>query len=366
MGPDWRSGFDLCPDGILFLDDKGTIVNCNAAALELFGYHREILLGKDFVTTLLSPDFRQTKLSFSPPNPSPSWTDSSRVCALKKNGGTFLIELLLVQSRDPHETVAVAFIRNGPGEPPAKDSIQENEGLKTELQTRTAQLEAITRELEAFSYSVSHDLRAPLRAIDGFSRIIEEDFSSVLDPEAQRLLKSIRANSVKMGKLLDDLLEFSRTGREALKPTTIRMMEMVTAVWGEIKTRKPEWQVELDLKPLPPVFGDPALIRKVWWHLLSNALKFSHQKDQPRVEVGFRQNGNEKFFYVSDNGIGFDPKFSSRLFGVFQKLHPPADFEGNGIGLAIVRRILARHEGKIWAEAEVQRGAIFYFNLPED
>jgi signal transduction histidine kinase len=239
-----------------------------------------------------------------------------------------------------------------------------NEELEQRVQQRTAQLEAANRELESFSYSVSHDLRAPLRAIDGFSRILLKDHTGALTDEGQRFLDIIRTNTQKMGQLIDDLLAFSRLGRREMKAAALDMGTLVREAVGELQDTLGDRTVQWDLKPLPAARADRALIHQVWINLLGNALKFTRHRETAVIEVGCRPEGDENIYYVKDNGVGFDMQYAPKLFGVFQRLHREEEFEGTGVGLALVQRIVQRHGGRTWAEGEVGRGATFYFSLP--
>jgi two-component system, sensor histidine kinase and response regulator len=233
-----------------------------------------------------------------------------------------------------------------------------------ELQAKNAELLAINEELEGFSYSISHDLRAPLRALSAYSKMLEEDYAQVLDTEGKRLLDNIHANAKKMGTLVDDLLAFSKLGRKELKKSRIEMEDLVNGVIHEIDQTAPHKAV-IDVKPLPPAYGDPVLLTQVWFNLISNAIKYSAKRDQPAIEIGSSVQDDETTYYIKDNGAGFDMKYAHKLFGVFQRLHNPKEFTGTGIGLAIVQRVINRHGGTIWCEAEVDKGAAFYFKLPE-
>ncbi len=222
-----------------------------------------------------------------------------------------------------------------------------------------------TAELEAFSYSVSHDLRAPLRAIDGFSRILMEDHADKLDAECARLLGIIHANTRNMGQLIDDLLAFSRLGRQPMRATHINMTELAKAVFDELTSTLPERRPQLNVRPLPPTSGDPTMIRQVVVNLLSNAIKFTGSCDTAVIEIGHTADEGGGNYYVKDNGVGFDMRYVDKLFGVFQRLHTADEFEGTGVGLAIVQRIVQRHRGRVWAEGQVGGGATVYCALPE-
>ena len=233
----------------------------------------------------------------------------------------------------------------------------------SELEQRTVQLELANKELESFSYTVSHDLRTPLRAVDGFARIFEEDYGDKVDGEGRRLLGVIRDSSQRMGTLIDDLLAFSMLGRQALHPVELDMGALAGEAWAELVDASPATFL---LAPLARARGDRALLRQVWSNLLSNALKYSAKRPAPVITVTSERREDELVYCVADNGAGFDPRYYAKLFGVFQRLHAASEFAGTGVGLATVQRIVARHGGRVWAESEVGAGAKFYFSLPLD
>ena len=241
---------------------------------------------------------------------------------------------------------------------------QLNSDLETRVQQRTAELQVTNKELESFSYSVSHDLRAPLRAVDGFSRKILAGYGDQLDDEGRRLLQVVRDNAQRMGQLIDDLLSFSRMGRREMAMQPLDMDAMVNAVVNELCQAEPQRAIEFVVLPLPPADGDTAMLRQVWLNLLGNAVKFSRRRPLAHIEVGGRAEGREIIYWVTDDGAGFDVQFSDKLFGVFQRLHRQDEFEGTGVGLAIAQRILQRHHGRIWGEGEPDAGATFRFALP--
>jgi PAS domain S-box-containing protein len=243
---------------------------------------------------------------------------------------------------------------------------QLNEELEQRVVERTAQLEAANKELEAFSYSVSHDLRAPLRAMDGFSRILVDEYASQLPSEAARYLKTIRESSQQMRHLIDDLLSFSRLSRQPLNKQTISTNDLVRQALQSLNVEQQGRLIEISMGALPPCRGDPSLLRQVWINLISNALKFTREQAVARIEVGcLTQEDGAQVFFVKDNGVGFDMRYADKLFGVFQRLHRAEEYEGTGVGLAIVQRIIHRHGGRVWADGEVERGATFYFTLPQ-
>lgn len=239
-----------------------------------------------------------------------------------------------------------------------------NETLEERILARTEELERVNSDLESFSYSVSHDLRAPLRAVDGYSRIIEEDYSKVLDAEGHRLLGVIRREARRMGLLIDDLLTFSRVGRQHLSHSMIDMRRLFVDALPAIRASRPDRQVDLSVGDLPPAFGDVGALRQVIVNLLSNAAKYAKPDGVIRIEVGSQTESGQTVYSVRDYGVGFDMKYAGKLFGVFQRLHPHDAFEGTGVGLAIVQRIVAAHGGRAWAHAEPGAGATFFFTLP--
>lgn len=238
-----------------------------------------------------------------------------------------------------------------------------NHQLEQMVTDRTLELEASNKELEAFSYSVSHDLRAPLRSIHGYATILEEEFSPIFNDEGKRLIRTILRNSKHMGHLIDDLLAFSRLGRRELTKIEISVQEMVANIVEDHKTIEGNRPMEITVKKLPNALADSTTLRQVWVNLVSNALKYSRHKEKSIIEIGAFEKDNSVIYYVQDNGAGFDMQYYDKLFGIFQRLHSQNEFEGTGVGLAIVQRIVAKHGGKVWAEAKLKEGATFFFTL---
>ncbi len=247
----------------------------------------------------------------------------------------------------------------------AIDNARLVEGLERRVAERTYELETANRELEAFAYSVSHDLRSPLRAIEGFSKVLEEDHGTALDADAQRTIGVIRKNTRRMSQLIDDLLRLSRLGARALEPIVlVEMRELIDSVVANLNLTEAR-PVEVRIAELPPARGNVDLLHQVWINLLSNAVKYSRKKPQTIVEISGTAEAGEVRYTVTDRGAGFDPKLADKLFGVFQRLHSDADFEGTGVGLALVQRIVARHGGRVWADGRLGEGATFGFALPD-
>ncbi len=241
-----------------------------------------------------------------------------------------------------------------------------NESLEERVRDRTAQLESANRELESFSYSVSHDLRAPLRHINGFIEILQEKHISQLDEKGIRYLKIISDSATKMGVLIDELLDFSRTGRKELKKKAFDPNKIIDTVRnelsGEIERRDITWKID----DLPEIYADPNMLKLVFQNLIHNSLKYTRKKDRAIIQIGYhKSHKNEIEIFIKDNGVGFDMQYADKLFGIFQRLHRADEFEGTGIGLANTKRIISRHNGRIWGEAELNKGATFYFTLPK-
>jgi PAS domain S-box-containing protein len=231
------------------------------------------------------------------------------------------------------------------------------------IEKHAQQLEALNKELEAFSYSVSHDLRAPLRAIDGYIHILEEDFGPAFDDEGKKLLRSVQRNARRMGTLIDDLLEFAKLGRKPIEKTEIDMNSLVQEVLADLGSFT-NHHAEIKVGELHAIQGDYSLMKQVMMNLVSNAVKYSSKKEYPVIDISSRIEGNMAVFTVTDNGAGFDMQYATKLFGVFQRMHNQGDFEGTGIGLATVQRLIAKHGGSIHVEAAVDKGAKFWFKIP--
>jgi len=353
---------DIAPGAIIAHDFEGRILYANQRAADMHGCSAQ-----EFMTLNLHEIDTSESAELIPDRMSAiiaQGEDSFEVLHRRKDGSTYPGQVYAKKIAWANEPAILSITTDLTERKQAEEEIHQlNAELERRVQERTAQLEAANRELESFSYSVSHDLRAPLRAIDGFSRILCQDYAGQLPDEARLLLDHVRASASRMGTLIDDLLKFSRLGRQ---PIRTEAMDMSMIVQTALETLLPEkgQPPPITIHPLPSVQGDPSLLTQVWVNLLSNAIKYSRQRADARIEIGCRaQAGEPDIFYIQDNGVGFDMRYADKLFGVFQRLHSESEFEGTGVGLALVNRIITRHGGRVWAEAEPDKGAVFYFTL---
>lgn len=244
-------------------------------------------------------------------------------------------------------------------------NLNEKEEARLTLQKANDDVMKLNRELESFTYSVSHDLRAPLRSVNGYANVLLEDYGDQLSDDAKKTIGVIARNGQRMGELIDDLLDFSRLGRKDIVKTVISMEATVHQVIDEIKeSRYYTSNASIDIKTLPDANADSSMIKQVWYNLISNAIKYSGKTPNPTIEIGSFIKGEDVCYYVKDNGVGFDMAYVNKLFNIFQRLHKQEEFEGTGVGLALIKRIIDRHEGHVWAESELGKGATFFFSLP--
>ncbi len=333
---------------VAITDPKGIINYVNDNFCKISGYSREELIGQDhrIISSGFHPKEFIRDLWVTIAN-GKIWRGDLKNRA--KDGTYYWVD-----------TTIIPFLNNQ-GKPYQYVAIRAE---ITQRKKAEEQLLRVNQELEAFTYSVSHDLRAPLRGIVGFTSILEEDYSSKLDDEARRITSVIKNSTTKMGHLIDDLLAFSRMGRQEIIKTGIHTSVMVKEMIAELNRQHKGHPVEWVVHPLPDVKGDINLIRQVWVNFISNAVKYSGKNEKPCIEIGSFTKDGQTVFFVKDNGVGFDKQYGDKLFKVFQRLHSADEFEGTGVGLAIVEKIISKHGGKVWAEGEVNKGASFYFSLP--
>ncbi|MCL4461069.1 MAG: CHASE3 domain-containing protein [Nitrospirae bacterium] len=364
-GDEIRDLYDYAPCGYHSVDENGTFLRINETELEWLGYRREEIEGVKSIFDLVCPEdqsrYREVFQGMLRGEP----VRDLRLRFVRKDGSLLPVLLNASVLRD----VSGKFLSTRGVLLDMTEKLGDEEkilDLNRTLLERNIQLEVTNGELEGFSYSVSHDLRAPLRAIDGFSRILEDDYAGKLDAEGERVIGVIRNNTRKMSNLIDDLLAFSRMGKKAFSWTLVDMNELVREILsGILSARENETAVEVFTSDLPPAWGDRTLLTQVWTNLLSNAVKFSGKSDKPSVHVDGTTESEEIVYTVRDNGVGFDMQYYEKLFKVFQRLHSQAEFPGTGVGLAIVQRVISRHGGQVWGESVPGEGATFHFSLPK-
>jgi PAS domain S-box-containing protein len=358
--------YNNAPCGYHSLDTDGLIVRINDTELSWLGYSRAEMIGKIKFSDLLTPASLQTFKQNFPGFKERGWVNDLFFELVRKDGSILpvLLSATAVNDAEGRYLMSRSTMIDYSDRIHAEQAIQK---LNASLERRSAELESSNRELEAFAYSVSHDLRSPLRAIDGFSRILLEDYNDKLDEEGKRVLNIIRTNTSKMDHLISDLLALSRVSRIELHLSLIDMGTLANSIYSELAS--PEIQEKFTfsistVSAIPVSYGDPTLLRQVWSNLLSNAIKYTLPKEERSIEVGGYVNEGMNVYYVKDNGVGFNPEYTHKLFGVFQRLHRADEFEGTGVGLAIVQRIIHRHGGLVWAEGKIGQGATFYFSIP--
>ena len=360
----YRRLFESALDGILILDaETGMVDDVNPYLVNLLGYSHDQFMGKALWDLGFFNDIVENENKFAElrekeyvryENMPLETADGRRIDV------EFISNVYLVNGIK----VIQCNIRDVSARKRAEDAVKQlNADLEHRVAERTSELEVANKELESFSYSVSHDLRAPLRAVDGFAHALLDDFGPQLPEEGQRYVLTIRDGARKMGKLIDDLLSFSRFGRTALRKENVDTRNLVLAALAELEGQHEGRRIDLRIGDLPECHGDPSLLKQVWLNLLSNAFKYTRKRDTSAVEIGCDTTAEGNVYFVRDNGTGFDMQYAGKLFGVFQRLHRAEDFEGTGVGLAIVQQIIQRHGGRVWAYAKEDQGATFYFTL---
>jgi PAS domain S-box-containing protein len=362
----YRSLVELSPDALFVqIDDK--IVFINTAGVKLLGAQKARDIIGRAPLGFIHPDDRkriQQRVRKLYDEHKPLHFTEHRI--LRLDGTAIDVEMAASPLVFEGKAAAQVILHDITDRKRAEEEIRRlNLELEQRVVERTTELETANKELEAFSYSVSHDLRAPLRHIEGFVEILRSTKAQTLDEEGQRHLQTIADSSRQMGKLIDDLLSFSRTTRVELRKVQVSLDDLIRSVLHEMEPDVKDRNIEWHIGELPQVEGDPALLRQVFYNLIGNALKYTRTRGGTKIDIGSTRVDNEIVVFVKDNGVGFDPRYAQKLFGVFQRLHRASEFEGTGIGLANVRRIITRHGGRTWAESELDKGATFFFSLPQ-
>jgi PAS domain S-box-containing protein len=361
-----RSLIESNVDALMTTDLQGIITDINKQMEALTGCTRDELIGAPFKGCFTDPERAEAGLRLML---SGTKVSDYELTARARDGKETVVSYnaTTFHDRDRRLQGVFAAARDITERRKAEETIRQlNADLEQRVNERTVQLKAANLELEAFSYSVSHDLRTPLRAIDGYSQVVLDKFGPQLPDDGRRYLQTIRAGAQKMGALIDDLLTFARLNRQELTKRLFDTGLLVRSALEELGSPWPDRRVEVRVGVLSASCGDPALLKQVWLNLLSNALKYTHKREVAVIEIGCTQTNGAETFFVRDNGTGFDMRYADKLFGVFQRFHRAEDYEGTGVGLAIVQRIIHRHGGRVWAEAAVDRGATFYFTLEKE
>jgi PAS domain S-box-containing protein len=359
----FRNLLESAPDAMVIVDKAGQIQLVNAQTEKVFGYSREELVGCN-VELLMPRRFHERHI-----RDREAYSESPHARAMglglelfgrRKDGSEFPVEISL----SPLQTSEGALISSAVRDVSLRRRTEEQiRKLNAELKQKVTELSLVNRELESFSYSVSHDLRAPLRHIDGFTRILIEEHAAEFSGEAKGYLDRVLKAVTHTGQLVDDLLNLARIGRKEIDRKTVALTNIVRQAMASVPVEKERGEIEWRIEPLPEVNCDPGLMELVFTNLLANAVKFTRTRQFAVIEVGSLHNDGADIFFVRDNGVGFDPKYADKLFGVFQRLHRQEEFEGTGVGLATVQRIIHRHGGEVWAESELGRGTTFFFTL---
>lgn len=342
--------YNYAPCGYHSLDEHANILEINQTELNWLGYTLDELKGKRKFTEFITPESLQVFKDTFPEFKRKGVISDLEFEMVRKDGSTFPVVISATTVLDHKGN----FLRS-------RSTVFDNTARKAAEE----KARLLAKELEAFSYSVSHDLRAPLRSIDSYARILEEDYDDKLDTEAKRVINIITRNANRMGQLIDDLLDFSKMGRKDLMKASVDMDKLINEIL-ESQIPAVHQKIELKLDSLGLARADMSMMKQVWINLISNAIKYSNKKEVSRIEIGKRYFDTETHFYIKDNGVGFDMRYANKLFEVFQRLHKVQEFEGTGVGLALVKRIVTRHGGKVWAEAAFNQGATFYFSLPNN
>lgn len=351
-------------DAIIGKDLNGLIVSWNQGAERMFGYSVDEAVGRN-ISLIYPPEHVHDEIEIMNRLKNGDRIEHKETVRVAKSGKCVdvLVTISPIKDRFGRVVGASKIARDITARKRAEQHVQK---LNGELRNRIAELAASNKELEAFSYSVSHDLRSPLRHIDGFSRLLIEGYGADLPPEAQRYLNRIHEGTCKMGQLIDELLSLARVGRQEMRVQVTGLKSLVDEVVRDLKQDNLQRAIEWNVQPLPFADCDPGLMKQVFVNLLANAVKFTGQRERAVIEIGSLNGPSNPTIFVRDNGVGFSMQYADKLFGVFQRLHRPEDFPGTGVGLATVQRIVQKHGGRAWAEAELGKGATFYFTLGKE
>ncbi|HUL14538.1 MAG TPA: ATP-binding protein [Terriglobales bacterium] len=356
---------ESAPDAMLLIGEAGVIVYLNALAAELFGYRRNELLGQT-VEQLVPPEartlHRDHRRKYMAHPRRRMMETGLELYGLRKDHTRFPLEISLSPLRTSGGDLVLGAVRDRTKKQKAEAEIR---NLNQNLCVKVEELDAANREMQEFTYTTAHDLRAPVRHIQGYAELLIESAGNGLEPSDKRNLDKIAESAKRLGMLIDDLLDFSRIGRASLHPSPVNLPLMIAEIHGVLQAKFANRKVTWKVGDLPAIIADPGMLRMVFTNLLDNALKFTQGRDEATIEIGCIVRDGDRVIFVRDNGVGFEMRYVTKLFHVFQRLHRHEEFEGTGIGLAIVRRIIERHGGRVWAEGVRDAGATFYVSLPE-
>jgi PAS domain S-box-containing protein len=357
-----RAVLNSALSAVIVIDSLGMITDWNVRAEKMFGWTRMEAIGRELAGTIIPEKYREDHRKglqrFLSKGESIVIDQLLELSALRADGSEFPVELSISVLRTEQVVSFCGFVTDITERKRAEEEIRSlTQGLEEKVKERT-------KELGAFTYSVSHDLRAPLRSVSGYARILLEDYGANLDDEGKRVINVIINNAKRMGQLIDDLLDFSRMGLKELAKASFNMKEMVDGVVNELRSAENGREIAITVQHLESSRADLSMLRQVWINLISNAFKYSRRTKDATIEIGSYVTTGETCYYVKDNGAGFDMQYATKLFEVFQRLHRAEEFEGTGVGLALVKRIITRHGGRVWAEGKLNEGATFYFTLP--
>lgn len=353
---------------IIRVDASGNVISWNLGAVEIYGFEADEVVGDNISKLYTDKEIRDGQPLLHLKKAIEHGRYEHECWRHKKNGAAFYANIIITVLYN--EDKSIKGFAQVTRDITLQKRLQEENTVLTALleekvRQRTRELEIVNRELEAFSYSVSHDLRAPLRAISGYSIMLKEDYQSKLDAKGNRIIDVVVDNAKMMGQLIDDLLTFSKMSRLEVITVAIDMRQVAVKCVNEIFQTDKRKDYEIVIHPLPQCEGDATMLKQVWTNIIGNAVKYSSKKADPKIEIGSIKNDHSHIYFVKDNGTGFDMKYANKLFGVFQRLHRQDEFEGTGLGLGLAKRIITKHGGEIWAEAIIDKGATFYFSLPK-